>query len=123
MKIYEAIEQIKNTKPSQYTEEQMMDWLSKMDGQVWADLLKRYGVPVPLLPYKDGMKARELLIPFPYDGIYLTYLATQIDYYNAEFERYNNGMMLYNAQLQAFYNAYTREHAAEPVYMKGVKAL
>lgn len=123
MKIYKAIEQIKNTKPSQYTDEQLVGWLSELDGQVWADLLKRYGAPAPVLPYRQEMLGRELLIPFPYDGIYLVYLAAKIDYHNAEFERYNNGMMLYNAQLQAFYNAYTREHVAEPVYMKGVKAL
>lgn len=123
MKIYKAIEQIKNTKPSQYTDEQLVGWLSELDGQVWADLLKRYGAPAPVLPYRQEMLGREMLIPFPYDGIYLVYLAAQIDYHNAEFERYNNGMMLYNAQLQAFYNAYTREHVAEPVYMKGVKAL
>lgn len=123
MKIYKVIEQIKNTKPSQYTDEQLVDWLSALDGQVWADLMKRYGAPAPVLPYRPEVLGRELLIPFPYDGIYMVYLAAQIDYHNAEFERYNNGMMLYNAQLQAFYNAYTREHVAEPVYMKGVKAL
>lgn len=124
MKIREVIEKIRNIKPSQYSDEMMLAWLSVLDGQVWEDLLAKYGAPAPFLPYREGMLERELLIPFPRDDIYLTYLGAQIDYNNAEYERYNNGMMLFNAQLQEYYNAYTRRNKVKkPVYIKGVKAL
>ena len=123
MKIREAIETIKTTKPSQYNDQQLIAWLSELDGQVWEDLLAKYGAPAPFLPYRRMQMEMEMLIPFPHDQIYVTYLGAKIDYHNAEFERYNNEMMLYNAQLQAFYDAYTRTHVAKPVIIQGVKAL
>lgn len=124
MKLYKALEQIKNMKPSQYTDEQLVSWLSELDGQVWQELLKKYGVPEPPLPYRDRALSLEMAVPFPYDGLYLTYLGAKIDYMNSEFERYNNEMMLFNAQLQTFYDAFTRNHMPEKVtHVTGVKAL
>lgn len=124
MRIAEVLLKIKNMKPSQYDDDMLVSWLSELDGHVWEELLAKYGAPAPVLPYNGQMLNRMLLIPFPYDGIYLVYLAAQIDYHNAEFERYNNGMMLFNAQLQAFYDSYTRNHKTEKaLYIEGVKAL
>lgn len=123
MQIIKAIGTIKNMKPSQYTDEMLVRWLSTLDGQIYEDLMAKYGAPAPFLPYTDQMMGRELLVPFPHDELYLTYLGAQIDYNNAEYERYNNGMMLFNAQLQAFYNAYTRTHMQKRTVIKGVKAL
>lgn len=123
MKIHKAIETIKNMKPSQYTDEMLVNWLSTLDGQIYEDLMAKYGAPAPFLPYTEQMLGRDLLAPFPHDELYLTYLGAKIDYANAEYERYNNGMMLFNAQLQAFYNAYTRTHMRKGATIKGVKAL
>ena len=125
MKVYEAIENIKNLKPSQYSDEQLIAWLSELDGTVWAGLLSRYTKdPAPALPYSDKRDmGRELLIPFPYDGVYMHWLGANIDYMNGETERYTNGMMMYNAKLQEFYNDYSRNHRViNPVFIKGVKA-
>ena len=124
MRIYNALEEIKNLKPSQYGDDWLIGWLSTLDGQVYEDLLARYGAPAPKLPYRAEMLGAELVIPAPHDRIYITYLGAQIDYANAEYERYNNGMMMFNAQLQAFYNAYTRTHIVKKnTVIKGVKAL
>ena len=124
MQIKKIIEQVKTIKPSQYSDDMLLSWLSELDGQVYNDLLSAYGAPAPALPYGRAAMHEELLIPFPYEGIYLTWLSAKIDGLNCEYERYNNDMMLYNAQLQEFYNAYTRTHLVEkPVIVKGVKAL
>ena len=123
MKIYEVLQDVTNHKPSQYGDVKMLEWLSALDGQVWEDLLSRYGVPAPALPYREQMMNVQLAVPFPHDQLYMTYLSAQIDYMNAEYERYNNGMMMFNAQLQAFYDAYTRTHRRAGAQIKGVKAL
>ena len=123
MRIVDVLQDVKNHKPSQYGDEKMLQWLSALDGQVWEDLLSRYGVPAPAFPYREHMMGVQLLVPFPHDGLYMTYLSAQIDYLNAEYERYNNGMMMFNAQLQAFFNAYTRTHTRKGAQIKGVKAL
>lgn len=124
MKVMRAIEIIKNTYPNQYSDEMLLEWLSALDGQVWQDLLAKYGAPAPFLPYRRDTLGIQMAIPFPHDQIYVTYLGAQIDYHNAEFERYNNKMMLFNAQLQEFYDAFTRSHTVkESTVIQGVKML
>ncbi len=124
MKIRDALEQIKNTKPSQYGDKMLLGWLSVLDGQMWEEALKRYGAPAPATPYKQSMMEMELLIPHPYDQIYLTWLGAQIDLMNAEYERYNNQMMLFNAQHQEYLNHVTRNNVVrDPVRIEGVRAI
>ena len=108
MKIRQAMETIKSLKPSQCSDEILLEWISRLDGMVWEDILRGYCEP-PCLPYRmDADMDRELLIPFPHDEIYVTWLGAKIDYINDELDRYNNAMMLYNAQLQAFADAFMR---------------
>lgn len=115
MKVRDAIDQVRELKPNQYSDETMMRWLSDMDGQIWQDLLCHYGpanAPAPE-PYQGdtGMK-QELLVGFPHEEIYVTWLGAKIDYQNREFESYNNAMMMFNAQRQAFFDAWNRTHMA-----------
>lgn len=70
-----------------------------------------YGVAAPSLPYDAERDMNTTpLAPFPHDGIYQTWLSALIDYHNGEFERYENAMMLYNAQLSAFSDACVRAY-------------
>ncbi len=85
------------------------------------DVLCRYGEAArPALPYHvDTDMGRTLLAPFPHDDLYLKWLGAQIDYHNAEFERYNNGMVMFNAGWQAFADAWNREHMSrQDAYIK-----
>ena len=124
MNILTAIEQTKTNKPSQYSEEMMLKWLSELDGMVYEEVLERYGAPEPFLPYTRNMLDEELAIPFPYDGIYLIWLSAQINSMNCEYERYNNDMMAFNARMEEFQNWYTRKHkVAKPTIIKGARAL
>jgi hypothetical protein len=52
----------------------------------------------------------ELLAAFPHDGLYVHYMAAQIDYHNGEFDRYNNGMVMFTVAYQAFADAWMRNH-------------
>lgn len=124
MKLKDLLENIKNQKPSQYSDETLIGWVSELDGSVWEGILKPYGAPAPALPYTKGMLQRELLIPFPHDRMYVTWLGAKIDLANAEYERYNNQMMLFNAQHQEYANHVARNSMVKTtVYVKGVKAL
>lgn len=69
------------------------------------DMCKERALP----PYDpdEGMHTA-LLIPEPYDGLYVHYLLAMIDFHNAEYTRYNNGMQLFNEVYAAFAAAVTR---------------
>ena len=51
-----------------------------------------------------------LLIPAPHDDIYLKWLETKIDYYNAEYVKYNNSSTAFNNAYSAFERCYNRQH-------------
>lgn len=51
-----------------------------------------------------------LLVPPPYDEVYLSYIAAQIDAANNEFDLYNNDMIRFNEQYSRFRNEYNSRH-------------
>lgn len=113
MQIKEAISQLRELKPNQYSDEVLLRWLSELDGQIYEDVLKNSedAPSPPSLPYEvERDMDVELLAAFPHDGLYITYLSMQIDYQNGEYNRYNNGMVMFNIAYQAFVDAWTRNH-------------
>ena len=52
----------------------------------------------------------ELLVPAPYDDIYIRYLEMQIDYANGEYGKYNNSKVMYNETYTVFKRYYNRTH-------------
>lgn len=51
-----------------------------------------------------------LLVPAPYDEVYVFWLQTWIDYWNGEIGRYNNSTSMYKSAYSNFERAYNREH-------------
>lgn len=120
MTIRDVIRKVMELKPSQYGEEILLGWLSALDGQIWDDVLRHYRAEASApAAYTEADMDRELLVPWPHEDVYVTYLSAMIDYQNGEWERYNNTMMMHNAQLQAFYNAVNRrEGARQDAYIR-----
>lgn len=52
--------------------------------------------------------SKELLIPVPYDDIYVLYLNAMIYHHAKDYEEYNNNAALYNDRLEAFKIWYNR---------------
>ena len=51
-----------------------------------------------------------LIVPAPYDALYLYWLEAQIDYYNGEMDRYNNAAGRFTLAQQEFIDHYHRTH-------------
>lgn len=113
MRAKEAISQLRELKPNQYSDSTMLRWLSDLDGQIYDDVLKNSedAPPPPSLPYiAERDMDTELLAAFPHDGLYINYLMMKIDFQNGEFTRYNNSMVMFNVAYQAFADAWIRAH-------------
>lgn len=123
MTISDAILEIGRLKPHQYPDETIIRWLSDLDGKVAEDILRGSGREPEegLLPYRPEDRLHPLLIPYPHEDVYIKWLMAQIDYTNADFERYNNAMMMFQTQYESFVDAFTREHPKKPVYITGVR--
>ena len=52
----------------------------------------------------------ELLIPAPYDEVYLRWMEAQIDYYNGEYDKYNNAIIMFNTAFEAYQKHYNSAH-------------
>ena len=51
-----------------------------------------------------------LLVPAPYDEMYLKWLEVQIHYHNGEYDKYNNAIMMYNTVFENYAAYYSRTH-------------
>ena len=85
MTIMEAIQRINTVKPNGYDQPQKIKWLSTLDGIVKEEIIDTHegGENVAFDGYTvETNLLTELLVPAPYDDIYIRYLEMQIDYAN-----------------------------------------
>lgn len=113
MTILEAINRTDRAKPNTYSNSDKIRWLSTLDGVVKNEIIDTHegGEDVRFTGYNDEtLLTTELLIPAPYDEVYIRYLEMQIDYANGELGKYNNSTVAYNTAFSAFERYYNREH-------------
>ena len=121
MKIIEAITQIDNLKHNTYSQNDKVQWLSRLDSNVKRLVIDTHegGEEVRFTGYTAETDPNTvLLVEEPFDEVYLRYLEMQIDYANGEIEKYNNSAMLYNEAWLAFQNYYNRTHMPKGQKMK-----
>ena len=113
MTIIEAINRTDNLNHNVYSQEQKIGWLSDLDGKVKRDVLDTHeGVQIPVfLGYnKDTPLNTVLLVPAPYDCLYVHWLSAQINLANGEYDKYNASITVFNDEYTAFTGDYHRSH-------------
>lgn len=113
MTIAEVISKVDALKPNTYTPEDKIDWLSTLDARVKSQIIDAHACKEPIDFYGyDSVNDREteLLVPAPFDEMYLRWLEAMIDYHNGEDDRYNNAIILFNNAYEGYKKHYTRTH-------------
>lgn len=112
MTISEAIAKIDAIQPNNYDNEMKTDWLSYLDGSIYDSVIKTHVDPpvTEFKPYSSDRMDVSLIVPFPYDEMYVTYLGMKISEANNETGRYNNSAIMFNSQMADFRGFYTRTH-------------
>lgn len=113
MTIHEAITRIDSLKFNTYTNHDKVAWLSRADWNVKRHILDKYECTEgdAFAGYTDNTDIHtELLVPPPFDELYLRWLEAQIDYYNGELGRYNNSIAMFNEEYAAYLRYYNRNH-------------
>ena len=113
MTIAEVISKVDALKPNTYTTEDKVAWLSTLDTRVKRQIIDAHERNDPIYFYGyDSLldQVTELLVPAPYDEMYLRWLEAQIDYHNGEDDRYNNAIILFNNAYEGYKKHYTRTH-------------
>ena len=111
MTIMGAINHIDAVKPNGYSQDEKVRWLSTLDGVIKAEIIDTHegAEDVVFNEYNENTPLEQaLLVPHPYDDVYVKWLEAQIDYANGEYGKYNNSITMYNAAYSAFEKHYNR---------------
>lgn len=113
MTIKEAITRLDSLKFNTYTQSNKVEWLSRLDNMVKKHIIDTHegAEDVVFSGYDDNTDLNtELLVPTPHDEMYLRWMEAQIDYHNGEYDKYNNAIIMFNADWDAYQAFYTRTH-------------
>lgn len=110
--IIEAINKIDNLKPNGYTQSDKIAWLSQLDGTIKSKIIDTHegSSEITFSEYTDDDLNKGLIVPAPYEDIYIRWLESQIDYANSEYPKYNNSITMYNSAYSEFERWYNRNH-------------
>lgn len=113
MTIMDALYRVDEVKPNTFSQTEKIHWLNTLDGMIKSNIIDTHegGEDITFEGYASDVGINTvLLVPAPYDDIYIRYLEMQIDYANGEYGKYNNSMAVYNTAYSAFEKYYNRTH-------------
>ena len=121
MTIMDALYRIDELKPNSYSQPEKIKWLSSLDGVIKSEIIDTHegGEDIVFSEYDENEDlSTVLLVPAPYDEVYVFWLQTWIDYWNGEIGRYNNSTSMYSKAYSNFERAYNREHMPKETKIK-----
>lgn len=113
MKIIEAITTLDSLKFNTYGQDDKVNWLSRLDSMVKKQIIDTHegAEAVSFSGYTaDTPTDTILLVPAPYDEVYLRWMEAQIDYHNGEYDKYNNAIIMFNTAFEAYQKHYNSAH-------------
>lgn len=113
MTIMDALYRTNEVKPNGYSQSEKIRWLSTLDGIIKSEIIDTHegGEGIAFNGYDENTEiTTKLIVPAPYDDIYLRWLEAQIDYANGEYGKYNNSITVYNDAYNLFARYYNRTH-------------
>ena len=112
MTIQEAINQADAIRHNTYSQEEKIQWLSRLDGKISEMILNSHADEVSVFAGYDAdtPEGTVLLVGKPFEEIYLYWLEAQICYRDGEINDYNSAIAQYNRLYSGFLNAYRKCH-------------
>lgn len=113
MTIMDALYRIDELKPNSYSQPEKIKWLSSLDGVIKSEIIDTHegGEDIVFSGYGEYEPlSTVLLVPAPYDDIYIKWLEAMIDYTNGEIAKYNNSLTAYNDAYDLYQRHYNRTH-------------
>ncbi len=116
MTIDEAVAKVDALRQNLIPFDVKVGWLQTVDRTVYEEIIRgRVGEEdVPYPTYGNGDGDMKLLIPSPYDEIYVYRLEAEIFYTLNEVRKQANALTRYNELMSAYAAKYAREHRAKP---------
>ena len=119
MTIQEAISLTDSKKANMMTSDDKIRYLSELEGKLYNEIFKKHaGLTVQTCPVYTSTTSvsTELLVPAPYDMVYVYWLMCQIDVDNQEMDKYNNDRALFENAWTEFADYWRRGHMPITAY-------
>ena len=108
MKISEAINLANDLTGQTLNTTQAVDWLSEYDGKLAIEFYRAE----TFTPYDPADLTTELLVPYPWDGVYLHHLEAMVYFTNGEYDRQANAAKMAENNLDEFKKYMQRTQSA-----------
>lgn len=122
MKINEAIAKCDLMYPNTITDTDKINLLSQLDGRIKAEIYDKYdinegdwftGYP------QDTPQDTDLLVPFPFDNIYVSWLVANMYLIMGEHNSYNDWLTIFNNEWDSYERYFAFNHSKrEPADFK-----
>ena len=113
MTIKEAINRLDALIFNTYTTDDKIQWLSRLDAAVKnqiIDLHEGAGY-FGFYGYDNNTDMEtELIVPTPFDEVYLRWMEAQIHYHNGEYDKFNAAIIMYNSAFESYASYYNKHH-------------
>lgn len=111
MKLSELVAYINNVKPSEYTVDEITQWINEVEFMAVDQVFEKAFGPIAYRAYRYFEDAdTELAIPDQFNGVYTSYVFHKIDFNNAEDARSNAEAISFDSEWQAFASYYRRKY-------------
>lgn len=112
MTIDQAIARLDDVKFNSWPRELKISWLSELDSKIFLQIIKTHENGVEKFSgYTENTSGDTvLLVPEPFDSVYLRWMEAQVDYLNGEYEKYNSSITMFNVAFAQFENYYHANH-------------
>lgn len=113
MTVKEVIETVDTLRPNAVEEKEKRKWLSDLENRIYEDLFVTHEHENIQFSEKEkitGDENAELFVKPPFTEMYILYLCSAIDYYHAEYERYQNDVSLFEVLYEKFCRFWNDRH-------------
>jgi hypothetical protein len=110
MTINTLLEKVKDEKPNSFGDERLIAFINEIEAEVADQLNMGY---TPAYENTEADKEEELLVPAPYDRLYVSYVKAMIDYANEEYASYENNQMQHVQDFRDFVDWVVRTKQAQ----------
>ena len=105
MTIGELIVKVREEKPNSFPDAKLIDILNEIE----SDVSDQFGAPFTKYTDDHDQMEKKLLVPAPYDRLYISYLKAKIDYANEEYASYQNNAAQHGQDFADFVDWLVRE--------------
>ena len=112
MTIQQALDRKSIIDKDSFPDELKIAWLSELDAQLYIELIQTHENPdnIKFKPYTKDDGENNLLVPFPYDKLYIPFLFAKVAEAYAETEDYNNHLASFEKAMREFRGYWNRKY-------------